>query len=284
MNTPVPHGLAKLLFTALLCAAPALRAQVFLTADGQTDAYRLVKNAFGSNPETPDCSHPEFGEHITQTFDSILGKSAFVFNIHVTPDNDRCTNFDRQRLEIKTDSGSPAYVKGFLNDSVSYRWKFKLPAGFQSSPNFTHIHQIKAGDGDSGAPIITLTPRAGSPDLLQIIATDSHGTGSTLFQTELAPFIDVWVEAFEQITYSFTGKYSIVIKTLDGGTTLLSYSNDNIDMWRTGTTFSRPKWGVYRSLNSASFLRDEQVLFDRFCIAKGSDECPSEVWSDGVRR
>jgi len=94
----------------------------------------------------------------------------------------------------------------------------------------------------------------------------------------------VWVEAFEQITYSFTGKYSIVIKTLDGGTTLLSYSNDNIDMWRTGTTFSRPKWGVYRSLNSASFLRDEQVLFDRFCIAKGSDECPSEVWSDAVRR
>jgi hypothetical protein len=266
-----------LLFAVVLCVAPALQAQVFLTADGQTDSYTLVNNAFGANPETPDCSHPEFGEHITQAFDSTLGKSAFVFNIHVTPDNDRCTNFDRQRLEIKTDGGSPAYVKGFLNDSVSYRWKFKLPAGFQSSPNFTHIHQIKAGDGDSGAPIITLTPRAGSPDLLQIIATDSNGTGTTLFQTELAPFIGVWVEAFEQITYSHTGQYSVVIKTLDGGTTLLSYSNTNIDLWRTDTTFSRPKWGIYRSLNSQSFLRDEQVRFDRFCIAKGSDVCPSEV-------
>jgi hypothetical protein len=266
-----------LLFAVVLCVAPAVRSQVFLTADGQTDSYTLVHNALGSNPETPDCSHPEFGEHITQAFDGTLGKSVFVFNIHVTPDNDRCTNFDRQRLEIKTDGGSPAYVKGFLNDSVSYRWKFQLPAGFQPSPNFTHIHQIKAGDGDSGAPIITLTPRAGSPNLMQIIATDSNGTGTTVFQTELVPFVGVWVEAFEQITYSHTGKYSVVIKTLDGGATLLSYSNNNIDLWRTDTTFSRPKWGIYRSLNSPSFLRDEQVRFDRFCIAKGSDVCHSEV-------
>src|SRR6185369_3436107 len=161
-----------LLCAVALCAAPALQAQVILSADGQTDSYQLVKNAFGAGPETPDCSHPDFGEHITQTSDATLGKSVFVFNIHVTPDNDRCTNFDRQRLEIKTDGSSPAYVKGFLDDSVSYRWKFKLPDGFQPSPNFTHIHQIKAGDGDSGAPIITLTPRAGSPNLLQIIATD----------------------------------------------------------------------------------------------------------------
>jgi hypothetical protein len=270
-----------LLFVCVLCAAPAVRAQVFLTADGHTDAYTLVQNALGAGPETPDCSHPSFGEHITQTADGTLGKPVFVFNIHVTPDNDRCVNFDRQRLEIKTDGSSPAYVRGFLNDSVQYRWKFKLPDGFQPSPNFTHIHQIKAGDGDSGAPIITLTPRAGSPNLLQIIATDSNGNGSTLFQTDLTPFVGVWLEAFEQVTYSHAGKYSVVIKTLNGGTTLLSYSNDNIDMWRTGTTFCRPKWGIYRSLNSQSFLRDEQLRFDRFCIAKGGDTCPSEVGSGG---
>jgi len=268
---------AGFLFACVLCFAPALRAQVVLTADGQTDAYTLVNNALGAAPETPDCSHPAFGPHITQAHDADLAKSVFVFNIHVTPDNDRCVNFDRQRLEIKTDASSPDYVKGFLNDSVSYRWKFKLPAGFQPSANFTHIHQIKAGDGDDGAPIITLTPRAGSPDILQIIATDSNGNGSTLFHTDLAPFLGVWVEAFEKITYSHTGKYSLVIKTLDGGTTLLSYSNSNIDMWRTGTTFCRPKWGIYRSLNSSSSLRDEQVRFDHFCIAKGSDTCPSGV-------
>lgn len=266
---------------SMLSLAPTAWSQVFLTADGATDSYTLVSRAFGSKPETPDCSHPAFGKHITQAYDSTLGKYAFVFNIHVTPDDDRCTNFDRQRLEIKTDGGSPAYVKGFLNDFVSYRWKFKLPEGFQPSPNFTHIHQIKAGDGDSGAPIITLTPRAGNPNLMQIILTDSNGNGSTLLQTDLTPFVGEWLEAFEQLTYSHTGTYSMVIKTVQGGATLLSYSSGNIDLWRVGTTFSRPKWGVYRSLNSASYLRDEQVLFDRFCIAKGGDVCPSEVSGAG---
>ena len=35
----------------------------------------------------------------------------------------------------------------------------------------------------------------------------------------------------------------------------------------------RPKWGIYRSLNNAQQLRDEQVHYDRFCLAKGTDDC-----------
>jgi len=49
----------------------------------------------------------------------------------------------------------------------------------------------------------------------------------------------------------------------------LSYSNTNSDMWRNGTTFVRPKWGIYRSLNTPGDLRDETVLFNDFYIAKG---------------
>jgi hypothetical protein len=232
----------------------------------------------GGNPlETPDCSHTSFGPHITQDLDTALGKSSFVFHIHVTPDNDRCVNFDRQRNEIKTYGPSPDYLKGFLNETVTYRWKFRLDSGFQPSPNFTHIHQIKAGDGDDGAPIITITPREGSPDTLQIIHTDSAGSGRTLTSTGLAPFLGVWVEAYEKITYATSGKYSLTIRRLDTGASLLTYSNTNIDMWRNGTTFCRPKWGIYRSLNSMSSLRDEQVHFDRFCLAKGSDDCGSDM-------
>jgi hypothetical protein len=46
-------------------------------------------------------------------------------------------------------------------------------------------------------------------------------------------------------------------------------------MWRSQTTFVRPKWGIYRSLNSPDYLRDEDVRFDNFCLAKGADDCPS---------
>jgi hypothetical protein len=44
-------------------------------------------------------------------------------------------------------------------------------------------------------------------------------------------------------------------------------------MWRSGTTFCRPKWGIYRKLVDG--MRDEQVRFADFCIAEGSATCGS---------
>ncbi len=275
-----------LVFLGLLLSAPALFAQgpVILTADGQTDAYTLITNKLGAGPETPDCSHPAFGPHITQAFDNALARNVFVFHIHVTPDNDRCINFDRQRLEIKTDGASPAYLKAALGETVNYTWKFKLDAAFQPESHFTHIHQIKAGDGDAGAPLITITPRSGTPNILQIIQSTGSSPGvnlGTLTTTPLAPFLGVWVEAYEKITFgssafSSTGSYSLTLKRVSDGAVLLSYSNNNIDLWRTGTTFCRPKWGIYRSLLDMAALRDEDVLFGNYCLAKGADDCQTD--------
>ena len=68
---------------ALLLNPSALFGQTFLTADGQTDTYSLISSVLGGNPiEPPDCSHPEFGPHITQEWDSDLGKYSFVFSAY----------------------------------------------------------------------------------------------------------------------------------------------------------------------------------------------------------
>lgn len=266
--------LSLLVMLRLLCNVSALYAQTVLAADGQTDTYTLVNSVLGGTAEeTPDCSHPDFGPHITQDFDNDLMDYVFVFSIHVTPDNDRCVAFDRQRVEIKAYGPSPDYLKGFYGDTVTLRWQFKLDAGFQPSPNFTHIHQIKAGDGDDASPIVTITLRAGSPDHLQLIHVDSANVSHTVANIDLAPFKGAWVDAYEQITYGSNGTYSLTLTNIADGTVLLSYSNANIDLWRTGTTFVRPKWGIYRSLNSSSYLRDEAVRFYHFCLAKGSDYC-----------
>lgn len=266
-----------LVVVGLLLSTPALFAQVYLVADGQTDAFTLINSVLGGTAEeTPDCSHPDFGPHITQEFDNDLGRYSFVFYMHLTPDNDRCVAFDRQRNEIKTYGPSPAYLKGFYGDTVTFRWKFKLDARFQPSPSFTHIHQIKAGDGDANSPMMTLTPRAGNPDKLQLIHVGSQGHSTTLVNTALPPFKGGWVDAYEQITYGFLddgGTYSITVTDVSSGTVLLTYSSDNIDMWRNGTTFVRPKWGIYRSLNNPDYLRDEAVNFNDFCLAKGTDDC-----------
>jgi len=253
---------------------------VMLQADGKTDTYTLLAKILGSSPiDGPDCSHPAFGHHITQVHDSELQTSVFSFFMHVKPDNDRCVNLDRQRNEIKVETASSAYMKGQLNDTMKYQWKFKLPSGFKPSPDFCHIHQIKGGDGksSSGAPLITLTPRAGSPNIIQLIQTDSKGTEKVLAKTNLAPFEGTWVEANEKIKYGHQGSYEISIVRLNSSTTLFSYNAPVIDIWvpdGDGTTFCRPKWGIYRSLKHEQDLRDEQLLFNDFCVAKGNDNCP----------
>ena len=248
---------------------------IYLIADGQTETYTLISNVLGGNPiEHPDCGHPDFGPHITQEWDGDLEKHSFVFYIHVAPDNDRCQNFDRQRNEIKTYSSSPEYLKGFLGEAVTYRWRFKLDDGFQPSSNFTHIHQLKDVGGNISSPIITLTPRIGSPDRLEIGHKDSSGVSTVVATAPLEPFRGVWVEAYERMTYGHDGSYSIELRDLSTGALLLAHDDPKIDLWRFGAAFVRPKWGIYRSLKSQAYLRDEQVRFDRFCLAKGSDVCP----------
>jgi hypothetical protein len=252
-----------------------------LTADPQIDAYRRIESVLHAKPEAPDCGHPAFGPHITQTMDEDLGRYVFVFNIHAKEDDDRCTNSDRQRLEIKTEgsSSTPDYLKGFRGESVTFRWRFKLPAGFQPSTHFTHLHQIKAFDGDAGAPVLTLTAHKGSTDTLQVI----HSNGSrshVISETTLTPLVGVWLEVYEKVTYGSSGTYAVSMRTVSDGKEVFSYSGAGLDLWRKGSTVLRPKWGVYRSLLSAGQLRDEQVRFAGFCLAKGKDDCPAGVFGN----
>jgi len=53
---------------------------------------------------------------------------------------------------------------------------------------------------------MTLTPRKGSPNSLQLIHIDATGKTTQLTQTDLAPFVGIWVEAYEKITYNTHGR------------------------------------------------------------------------------
>ncbi|MDO5969766.1 T9SS type A sorting domain-containing protein [Flavivirga aquimarina] len=243
--------------------------QVVLNADGLGNTYSLITSVLapGHNPiEVPDCNHAVFGEHIDEVFDSELNTHVFRFHIHTATDNDRCINFDRQRNEIKSYDKSPDNLLGIEDEMVVYKWKFKLDAGFQSSPNFTHIHQLKSVGGSlASMPMYTLTTRKGSPDQLELRYAETNSQ-TTLLKTDLSTFKGTWVEVTEVIKYGASGTYNIVIKRVSDNATLFSYSNNNIINWRSGADFVRPKWGIYRSLNNAQDLRDETVLFANFSV------------------
>ena len=244
-------------------------AQVVLDADGPGETYELITSVLapGHNPvEVPDCSHPDFGRHIDEEFDADLDSYIFRFFIHTSPDDDRCINFDRQRNEIKTYDKSPDNLLGIEGEKVIYKWKFKLDAGFQASPNFTHLHQLKSvGGALASMPMYTLTARKGSPDQLELRYAETDKQ-ITLKKIALAPLIDTWLEVTEKIEYGSSGTYQIEIKKVSDTSILFSYSTNSIINWRPGADFVRPKWGIYRSLINDQDLRDEIVKFASFSI------------------
>ena len=259
----------KLSFILLFGFASLGFSQTILEADGPGNTYELINSVLAPGfdvCETPDCAHPSFGRHITEVWDSELNQYVFEFHIHVNEDNDRCIIFDRQRNEIKTYDKSPANLIGTEGETVVYKWKFKLPEGFQVSQNFTHLHQIKAVGGDEGNPIFCLTARKGNPSKMELAYYES-GSLERLKTANLSLFINQWVEVTERIKIDkVNGSYAIEIKNIATGTTILSYSNTNIMTIRSDNRFIRPKWGIYRSLLNSQDLRDEVLRYAYFYI------------------
>lgn len=253
-----------------------LLSQVVLEANGPGNTYELINSVLaptgGDVVETAECVHPEFGRHIAEVWDAVLNQYVFEFYIHVTPDNDRCINFDRQRVEIKTYDASPANLKGTTGETVVYKWRFKVPTGFQPSSNFTHIHQVKAVDGDDADPLFVLTARKGSPNKLELnYYYDSNESSQKLTEVNLSLFENTWVEATERIKVKNTGgTYSLSVKRVSDGATIMSYSNNNLLTIRADNSFIRPKWGIYRSLLSSQDLRDESLRFASISISEES--------------
>jgi len=257
------------IFIFILIIPFSVHSQTILEADGPGNTYELINSVFAPGydvVENPECAHPQFGRHIAEVWDADLNRYVFEFYIHVTPDNDRCINFDRQRMEIKTYDASPDNLKGISGEKVTYKWKFKVPQGFQPSSNFTHIHQIKAVGGNDDDPLFTFTPRKGSPNKMELI----HNNTTKLAIIDLASLEGTWVEATETILIdSLHGTYSLRIKKVSDGTLLLAYTNNNLMTIRYNNTFIRPKWGIYRSLLNSQDLRDESLRFAGFSIQEG---------------
>jgi hypothetical protein len=276
-------------FFLVLISITNAEAQVILNANGPGNTYERITSVFApgngvSAVEAPDLFHSwSLGRHIAEVFDTELNKYVFEFYSHALLDNEPVdpTLTDRQRVEIKTYAASPDNLKGTLGENIIYKWKFKIPIGFQPSANFTHLHQIKAVDGDDSSPIFTLTPRLGTPNKLELIyvANASSGTDKVSI-VNLLPFEGNWIDAEETINVGSSGTYSITLKKHSDGSVLLSYSNSNIATIRPDNTFIRPKWGIYRSLNDVGNLRDEAVRFSDFSIAEVSDLNVNSISND----
>ncbi|MBW1296211.1 Ig-like domain-containing protein [Aquimarina litoralis] len=261
---------------------PMLHAQVRCSATSSSGSgYSVIKNAGFGIEHPDDCVAERFKPHITQRFDNELDKNVFVFYSYIDEDSDRCIKFDRVRTEIKGGPGGSSNTLRHTKNSTSYyRWKFRLADNFKGSSGFCHIFQLKAkGGNDDGFPVLTITPRSST---LQFIHNGGD-TGTDLGKVEEVPlsgFKGEWIEGYIKLKHSENGSVTITLKKVSNGQTLLSYSKSNIDLWRSGADYNRPKWGIYRK--KVNGLKDEQVRFADWCISESSvNQCPSSIGNGG---
>ena len=295
MNTPIllPRHLVLCLLAVCSLGITASQAQAtaYPTA-ASGDAYPVF-SAAGFGIEGPDESstacrsgstsdpgnHKAFGAHILQQPDAELGRNVFAFISHIDEDSDRCIIFDRVRIEVKGGprGSSDQELEHYYGDTSYYRWQFRLDENFIGSSSFCHLFQNKAQGGpNSGLPILTLTPRSSELELVYSPLDDS-GSTFDLARAPLSAFRGRWVEVYMRQVHTDAGLLEVRINDIATGATILSYLNEDIDLWRetdSPSFINRPKWGIYRKL--AAGLRDETVLFAGFCSSEvAANLCPS---------
>lgn len=244
-------------------------------------------NAIGIHAECPDSSGAHKNNpvaHIVKVMDKDLGKNVYAFHIHAAIDDDRGGKKfkDRQRNEIKTDSKSPIELWAKEDETMTFKWKMKLPRGMKTTNRFTHIHQLKGIDNKEGTALV------GRPLLCFTCASSSKGkqefrlryydrrkgdnVPETLAKINLLDLMGRWVNIEETVKFAENGSYTLRITDVKTGKVILEYDNDNLDMWRTDALGLRPKWGIYRYLGEnrelLSDLRDEELRFADFEIIK----------------
>jgi len=263
-------------------------------------AYSVIQSA-GFDYESPDQLNGGHSgtPHIIQQYDDILRKNVFAFVMHHGVDRNATGDWTRQRVEIKIDHRNNSAGRNFCGlggadegRSFIHRWKFKLPADFALSNQFTHIHQIKNEGGDASQPVAALTARANnSNDRRMQLTYYAPASSSPVYWVNTANSLDAylgrWVQCEERITYSSDASiaaYSLKITRIDDDQILMNYTApSNIYTWREGNTHGRPKFGLYRRIftgsspgnntepsaeSAVSGLKDETVLFADFEVER----------------
>ncbi|HXU80390.1 MAG TPA: heparin lyase I family protein [Polyangia bacterium] len=249
-------------------AAPArLTACVNADGVGGQDTYALFQSALGSDALDvyADDQHKPPVRHIREDTDDVVGPH-FVVVIHRDIDLDHLKN-DRQRVEITIHPLGTERLKGHDGSTIVYTWRFKLAPDLKTSSAFGIFFQLKSEGGNASAPIVALTAHGNDLEIHQV---GNDGVSHTLAGTAFSPLRGLWLEAYARATFSHQGAFFMTVKKPDG-TVVLKADAPRADMWRDGD-FTKPKWGIYRSLNDKGALNpgEDSVRFANFAITPGA--------------
>jgi len=187
---------------------------------------------------------PAKGTFVPDDFVNItgIGDGAFRMTLRYRSDEwdgDRDThNTDRQRAEVK---GLGPHQK--TGETFEYSTTWRSSPEFRGASRFCHIFQLKSTNGDSGAPVVTL-----SIDQHKQTASVRYWSGHAKDSTIARDFpwtANTWQTVRIRVTTSRENAAT--------GAVLASVNGDefqgarNVPVFRTGASDYRPKWGLYRA-------------------------------------
>lgn len=277
----------------------SMKGSADLVGKGYADVHTYMRKFGWDYSEHPNSSTKDHNEvdHIETVFDATINQYIFRFISHASSalDGDRGSMNDRMRNEMKTQTSAAWYkLNGNWGESQILQWKFKIPKGYRPSTSFCHIHQLKAQEGDNGAPVITISLRGnndGTNRRVQVIhslgSDKSAGTkslGTFVDNVKIEEFEDEWVQVSEEVKYDHHGKYRLVITRIRDGKVLIDNTQNDIDTWRKGAINIRNKFGIYRSYGGSggqitNNIKDETIDLADFVIYE-KDTNPSPAAHD----
>ena len=171
------------------------------------------------------------------------GERTVRMTLRYTPewwDGDR-SNEDksRQRAEVK---GIGPHQK--TGDTFEFSTTWRTNPGFHGSDKFCHVFQLKATDGDNGAPLVVLSVLNGTKNVA-VRYCSGNARGFTVAR-EFA-----WQPGDWQ-----TLRIRITTSTASNGAVLVSVNGDefqgvkDVAVFRPDATDYRPKWGLYRGITT----------------------------------
>jgi hypothetical protein len=146
------------------------------------------------------------------------------------------TRRDRQRAEVK---GLGPHQKD--GETFEYGTTFRTDPDFKGSERFCHVFQLKATDGDKGAPLVVLSLLEGTSSAA---VRYYSGDGGFKVAREFAWKPGEWQTVRIRVKTTAKGD----------GELLASVNGDefrgveNLPMFRPRSTDYRPKWGFYRGV------------------------------------
>lgn len=110
----------------------------------------------------------------------------------------------------------------------------------------------------SGAPLYTMSlPISGGTPKINVRYWDESEQTHEVGNTNLNPIQGKWLDTTFEFKASDNGYLRWTLR--DGSTTLVDRRMDGTDLWRGDDEYLRPKWGIYRSINSSG-LQDTYLL------------------------